>query len=122
MTTITFEVPDELAARWQVDPARLSKLAQEALEAKLAQPAIATLHIYEDVPAFLATNPSLQQMIDFKVSDAAQARLEELLERNRESVLTAEEQTELDKYMQYHHLMIVLKASARRGRQPQRLG
>jgi len=49
-------------------------------------------------------------------SEAAQDRLEELLYRNREEELTAEEQAELDTYGHLNHLMIRLKARALGGK------
>ena len=63
---------------------------------------------------FLASGPTPQQIIDFKVPAAAQERLEELLERNREEGLTEAESAELDVYELVHHSMIRLKAQARR--------
>lgn len=53
-------------------------------------------------------------MVEFKIPAAAQARLEELLDKQREDGLTSAEQDELEKYLQYRHIMILLKASARR--------
>ena len=70
--------------------------------------------IHQEMTDFLATSPTLEQMIDFKISDAAQERLEDLLDKNREGELTEEEKAELDRYFQYRHVMILLKASARR--------
>ena len=44
--------------------------------------------IHQEMTDFLATSPTLEQMIDFKISDAAQERLEDLLDKNREGELT----------------------------------
>jgi hypothetical protein len=46
------------------------------------------------------------------VSDAAQARLRLLLDKNREEALSATEEAELDIYEQLEHLMLLLKAKA----------
>jgi len=70
--------------------------------------------IHQEMIDFLATSPTLEQVVDFKISEAAQERLEDLLDKNREGELTEEEQAELDRYFQYRHVMILLKASARR--------
>ncbi|MEZ4864715.1 MAG: hypothetical protein R3C14_25615 [Caldilineaceae bacterium] len=62
---------------------------------------------------FLVQGPSYAQIIDFKVSSDVQARLETLLDMNREGVLSPQAQAELDAYEQVNHLMILLKARAR---------
>jgi hypothetical protein len=62
---------------------------------------------------FLATRPTLGELIAYKISPVAQLRLEELLEKNRESQLTNGETAELDTFQAINHLMILLKARAR---------
>ena len=57
--------------------------------------------------------PSPERIIAFKISLAAQRRLGELLDKNREEGLTPEETAELDVYTQVHHLLLLLKARAR---------
>ncbi|MEJ7710277.1 MAG: hypothetical protein WKF84_10525 [Pyrinomonadaceae bacterium] len=74
----------------------------------------ARLQIHQEMIDLLASRPALEQIVDFKISDPAQRRLEELLDKNREAELTPEERAEMDKYLQYRHVMILLKASARR--------
>jgi hypothetical protein len=117
MTTITLEVPDDLAAQFKANPARLPALIREAVAEKLAlsaNGATAVIPIYQEIINFLAASPTLEQVVDFKISDAAQERLEDLLDKNREGELTEEERAELNQYFQYRHVMILLKASARR--------
>jgi hypothetical protein len=46
------------------------------------------------------------------VSEAAQARLRLLLDKNREETLGAPEEAELNVYEQLEHLMTLLKAKA----------
>ena len=70
--------------------------------------------LHQEVIDFLSTGPSLEQIVRFKISTIAQGRLEKLLATNREAQLTATEQFELDQYLQYRHVLILLKASARR--------
>jgi hypothetical protein len=127
MTTITLEVSDELAAQFKVDPADLPAVLQEAVQAKLAalEPgggsAGAQRPLPHEIINFLSSAPGLEQMVDFKISAPAQERLENLLERNREDGLMPEEKEELEKYLQLRHIMVLLKASARRvlGQRPQ---
>ena len=120
MTTITLELPDELAARLVALRDRLPQLLSIALElspssdAPLALPALTPAHpAFEEMLDFLASGPSPEKIVAFKVSPAAQARLEELLEKNRLEGLTDDEAAELDVYSQVNHILILLKARAR---------
>ena len=120
MTTITLELPDELAARLVALRDRLPQLLSIALELSpssdvpLTLPALTPAHpAFEEMLDFLASGPSPEKIVAFKVSPAAQARLEELLEKNRLEGLTDEEAAELDVYSQVNHILILLKARAR---------
>ena len=111
MTTITLEVPDDVAAQFKREPKVVSAMLRKTLSAKLSntrQP------IHQELINFLSSSPRLEQIIKFKISDLAQERLETLLEKNREEQLTAKQKSELDQYLQYRHVLILLKASARR--------
>jgi hypothetical protein len=66
--------------------------------------------IYEDLLDLLAESADAQRVLAFHLSDQKQARLDELLERNREGTLTVEESTELDVYERFEHLVRLLKA------------
>lgn len=119
MTTITLEVPDELAARINPIREQLPDLINKALRLSEEEKAIAEIPLKSN-PAvlaetldFLASGPTPEQIIAHKVSPAVQDRLEELLDKNREQLLTEEEEDELDTYEQVDHLMILLKARAR---------
>lgn len=59
---------------------------------------------------FLASSPTPAQIQTFKVSPQTQARLEELLDTQRDDGLTAEEAAELDTYSQINHALLLLKA------------
>jgi hypothetical protein len=119
MTTITLEVPDELAAQVAALHGRLPDLLARALKSEPAEKkdraneAEASAPLYREVIDFLATDPSPEQIVAFKISPAAQERLEELLDKNREEGLTADETAELDAYLQARDLMVFLKANAR---------
>ncbi len=68
---------------------------------------------YEEVIDFIAAGTTPQNVIDFRPSNAAQARLDNLLSREKEGSLSAEEKFELDHYLQLEHLMRLAKARAR---------
>lgn len=92
MTTITLEIPDDLAS--QIDP----------------------LHpAYQEMIDFLASSPTPEQIIAHRPSALVQERLAELLEKNREDGLTEAEMAELDLYEQIDDLMSLLKARVAAG-------
>jgi hypothetical protein len=121
MTTITLEVPDELAEQFKIDPSALPPLIREVVAAKSAKfsesqaSASDAQPIYREIVDFLSSSPTAEQIAAFKISDEAQERLEELLDKNREEGLTPEERSELDTYGQLNHLIIRLKARALSG-------
>ena len=116
MTSITLEIPDELAARLAPLRDRLPELLRIAVELSSPcpkAPRAGDNPVFDEMIDFLAGGPSPEQIAAFKVSPSAQARLEELLEKNRENELTDEEAAELDLYEQINHVMLLLKARAR---------
>lgn len=120
MTTITLEVPDDLAVRLARRQEQLPELLSIAVDLFPAEMPLTTLAKSEivhpamkDVIDFLLSRPTPAQIITFKVSPTTQARLEELLDKNRENLLTDDEAAELDTYQQINHLLILLKAHAR---------
>lgn len=70
-------------------------------------------HPADEMLDFLISRPAPADILTFKSSPAAQARLEELLDKNREDGLSETEQLELDRYQQMNHFFILLKAHAR---------
>lgn len=70
--------------------------------------------LFEEVIDFLASTPTPQQIIDFCPSEAIQQRARDLLDKQRSTSLTAEEQTELDDLGRLNHFMSMLKIRARR--------
>lgn len=68
--------------------------------------------VYEELIDFIARrNPS--EVIAFRPSEEAHARLDELLARQESSALSADEKSELDHYLQLEHIMRMAKARAR---------
>jgi hypothetical protein len=94
MSTITIELPDDLAA--QIDPATLPMLLHKLVAHKatklqaLEQSATQPPPLYHEITDFLATSPTTEQIIAFKISAATQARLEDLLDTHREASLYRE--------------------------------
>ena len=121
MAELTLNVPDELMQRLQPLQDRLPALLTLLVEVISSQAegtllseghGTETLPAYAEVLDFLLTRPTPYDILTFKVSDAAQARLRLLLDKNREEALSTTEEAELDIYEQLEHLMILLKAKA----------
>jgi hypothetical protein len=72
-----------------------------------------TIKAYEEVVDFIAAGTTPQNVIAFRPSEAAQARVEDLLSREKEGELSPAEKSELDHYLQLEHLMRLAKARAR---------
>jgi hypothetical protein len=68
-----------------------------------------TTSITEEILDFLASAPSAAEILAFKISDDLDYRLHELLDKNSEGNLTAEEHTELDEFLQMGDFFSSLK-------------
>ena len=67
---------------------------------------------YEELVQFIAAL-SPREVVDFKPSEAARARVWDLLEREKAAPLPADDKSELDHYLEIEHLMRLAKARAR---------
>ena len=66
--------------------------------------------VYDDLLELLSSGADAKRLLGFRLSSAKQARLDELLEKNREGNLTEEESAELDDFERFEHLVRLLKA------------
>jgi hypothetical protein len=69
--------------------------------------------LYMEFIDFVAAGTTPEEIIKFRPSAEAQQRVSELMDREKESGLTAEETAELDKFMEYEHIVRMAKAKAR---------
>lgn len=118
MTTLTVDIPDELAAKLAPLQHQLPHLLSVAAELFSAGALENSTYdvvkpIFTEILDFLISGPSPERIIAFKISASAQTRLEYLLDKNRETGLTSIENAELDAFEQINHLMMLLKAHAR---------
>lgn len=74
---------------------------------------MSTVKADEEVVAFIAAGTTPQKVISFRPSEAALARVEDLLARAKDGALSAAEKSELEHYLQLEHLMRLAKARAR---------
>src|SRR2546428_9906688 len=119
MTTITLEVPDELATQLNSLRDHLPALLYEVLKSRPSEKTAGLLKsgalhpAYREMFDFLAAGPTPEQIIAHRPAAELQERVAELLEKNREAGLTAEEEAELDGDEQVDDLMSLLKGRAR---------
>ncbi|MCL4836288.1 MAG: hypothetical protein KJZ86_27860 [Caldilineaceae bacterium] len=105
MTTVTIEVSAPLAQRLSLHKDRIDEIVGSGLGELSPLPN----RVYRYILAFLAGNPTTEEIARFRPSPEMQERLRLLLERGKTQPLTAAEQAELDEYERIEHLMIPLK-------------
>ena len=122
MAELTIQVPDTLAQRLRPYSDRLPELLAQVVMSletgtteaftQRSRAQLPEAQAYTEVLEFLLTRPTPQEIVAFKVSEAAQSRLRALLDKNREEGLTEAETGELDLYEQLDQVMALLKAKA----------
>lgn len=112
-TKITIEVPDQLAERLRQVEGRLSEVLERGLRDLLAE----RPGDFKDEAAIvetLASRPTPEEILAIQPSAALQARMSELLERNKAGALSREEEAELERYLTLEHLVRLAKVHAYR--------
>ena len=108
--TFTVKVPDDLAQKLQRIPERLP----EILELGLRELTPLESRVFGEALEFLGKGVRPEDIVAFRPSYSQQTRVRELLDRNQAGALSDVERSELDLHEQLEHLMILLKAKARR--------
>ena len=72
-----------------------------------------TYRAFDEVIDFIASGPSPEEILAFKPSAAMQNRVDELLEKKRESGLSESEAREVEQFLMIEHIMRLAKARAR---------
>jgi hypothetical protein len=118
MAQILIDIPDALAQQLAPFQSQFSDLFTRLVATPLlghslsASPADKTVGIYQEFLDFLVSQPTPEQIVNFKVSEVSQSRLQMLLQKNRELNLTETETSELDLSEQLDTLMSFLKIRA----------
>jgi hypothetical protein len=123
MTQITIDIPDDLAQRLAPFQSQFSDLFTSLIATRLlGQSTIdsstptsnltSTSGTYQEILDFLIDRPTSEQIINFKVSESSQSRLQTLLQKNRDAALTAAETAEINLYEQLDTLIGFLKIRA----------
>ena len=68
---------------------------------------------YFEIIDFIAAGTTPEAVAHFRPSPEAQRRLAELVDREKESGLSAEEKAELDHFIELEHILRMAKAKAR---------
>ena len=108
MAQITLDLPDELLAQIEQTGENPSDWLSHRLPDILKPGSPLPAHLYRHILNFIASNPTPQQISDFRPTPEMQERLRTLLDRQEN--LTPSEQAELDEYERIEHLVIMLKA------------
>lgn len=69
--------------------------------------------VYHEIIEFIAAGTTPQEVADYRPSPAAQQRVADLMEREREQRLSVEEKAELDHFMELEHILRMAKVKAR---------
>jgi hypothetical protein len=113
MAQLTIEIPDALLPEVEQLRSQLpSLMAKWVMASRVVQPEVQQQGASQEVLSFLMAQPTPQDILEFRVSETAQARLGVLLDRNRERGLGEDETLELDGYEQLDQLMQMLKMRA----------
>lgn len=75
--------------------------------------AINLRNVFDVITDFLASEPSYEELLGFHLPDDLQARVDELVERNGEGLLTFDEQQELFDYMRADEMVALLKVKTK---------
>lgn len=110
MAELTIQIPDDLAQQLQPVQDRLVEIIEIGLHE------ITTTHygLHDEVIEFLASGPKPEAIVAFQPSNEAQRRVMELLDKNQASILSPDEQVELDQYENLDFIMTLVKAQARK--------
>jgi len=70
------------------------------------------MRAYEEVIEFIAAGTSPDSLISFRPSDAAKQRVAYLIQLEKTTGLSPDEESELEHYLQLEHIMRLAKARA----------
>lgn len=115
--TVTIELPDPIYQKFVERSQQTKRPLEEELITAFAieYPVLnfdeaANLKAYDEVMDFLASGPSPDQILQFRLSEEAQQRASELLQKNREQNLIDAEMQELDFYIELGDFLGILRA------------
>ncbi len=108
---ITIQVPETLGQQLQNWRGRLPEILERGLRELMAEQA-GMAHDESAIVDILTSRPTPEQVLAIRPSPELQARVSELLRRNKEDQLDKQEQAELERYLILEHLVRLAKAHA----------
>ena len=108
---ITIRVPDDLGRQLEQYRDRLPELLERGLRDVQVED-IADVSATTDIITVLASQPTPEQLLGLRPSNAVQARVSELLRRSKSEGLSRAEETKLDRDLYLEHLVRLAKARA----------
>ncbi|HEX3050783.1 MAG TPA: hypothetical protein VHP83_09030 [Aggregatilineaceae bacterium] len=72
-----------------------------------------TQTVFDVITDFLASDPTIEELLDYHLPRDLQARVDQLVERNGEGQLTFDEQQELYDFMRADEMMALLKVKTK---------
>ena len=123
MAQLTIDISDELAQKLAPFQNQLSEIFANLIATSLLDKLVPKTEVltdqeflisptYLEILDFLINRPTSKQITNFKVSEESQIRLQELLQKNRETDLNHSEILELNFYEQLDTLMTMMKVRA----------
>lgn len=109
--SLTIEVPASLGEQLQALHDRLPEILERGMRDVLAEQH-STEHDEAAIVTVLASQPTPEQVLAIQPSPALQARVSDLLARNKQGRLTTQEYAELERYALLEHLVRLAKAHA----------
>ena len=68
---------------------------------------------YEELVHFIAAGTTPARLLEFQPSDSTKARVADLLQKQKAGVMTPNEASEMNHFLEIEHLMRLAKAHAR---------
>ncbi|MDF0555994.1 hypothetical protein [Kamptonema sp. UHCC 0994] len=109
---IILEVPDLLGEKLQLLGDRLPEALDRALREFTATEENIPYQSDRQIVELLASQPGPEAILAIRPTPALQARMSELLDRNKSGNLSAKEEVELDRYLLLEHWVRLAKAHA----------
>ena len=74
--------------------------------------AVKTTKVYDEIIDLIAAGTTPQSVVNFRLSETAQERLEDLVYKHKAGEITPDEKQELDHFLTLEHIMTLAKARA----------
>lgn len=110
-SSITINVPKELAARLQTLEGQIPQILEMGLRGLNAAQQL-SFEGAAEVLELLAKLPTPEEVLSLRPSDKLQSRISMLLEKNRSSGLSPEEEKEWEQIQYLEHLVRIAKTKA----------